>query len=244
MALLSGCSVPREPVPPVGASTPPPSPTATPTPTPIPTPTPTFDRAKRSIDAADSVWVVANKRRPLQPETYAPADLVRVDVPYTNEPFLRAAAAAAAEKLFAAAEAEAGLRLQSLSTYRSYSTQVRVYNDIVASRGQDYANRRSAQPGHSEHQTGLSIDIGSIPASCAFDPCFGDTAHGRWLAENAWRFGFHLRYPQGGTPVTGYDYEPWHYRYVGLELAAELHETGIPTLEEFFGLPAAPDYGG
>jgi D-alanyl-D-alanine carboxypeptidase len=242
--LVAGCAVPRDPILPVDAATPSPTLTRTATPTPTPTPTPTFDRAARSVDDPASLWVVSNKRRPLQPIEYAPADIVRVQVPYTNEPFLRAEAAAAVEALFAAAEAEAGLRLQSLSTYRSYSTQVRVYNDIVANRGQDYANRRSARPGHSEHQTGLAIDIGSIPASCAFDPCFGTTPHGEWLAANAWRFGFLLRYPEGLTPITGFDYEPWHFRYVGPELAAELHETGIRTLEEFFDLPPAPDYAG
>ena len=146
--------------------------------------------------------------------------------------------------LFAAAEAEAGLRLQAQSAYRSYNVQVRVYNGIVASRGQDYADVRSAQPGHSEHQTGLAIDISSLPAVCALDPCFGDTDHGRWLAANAHRFGFHLRYQPEMTPITGYSYEPWHFRYVGVELATELHETGIRTLEEFFGLPPAPTYAG
>ena len=83
-----------------------------------------------------------------------------------------------------------------------------------------------------------------FPASCSLEVCFADTPEGQWVAANAWRFGFLLRYPEGLTPITGFDYEPWHFRYVGPELAAELHETGTRTLEEFFGLPPAPDYAG
>ena len=240
--VLGGCASEREPIP--VPTMPTPTPTVTSTPTPTPTPTPTFDATRYSIDDPASIWVVVNKLRPLNPESYAPADIVRVPVPYANEPFLRQEAADAAVALFAAAEAEAGLRLQAQSAYRSYTVQVRVYNDIVASRGQDYADVRSAQPGHSEHQTGLAIDISSLPAVCALDPCFGDTDHGRWLAANAHRFGFHLRYQPDMTPITGYSYEPWHFRYVGVELATELHDTGVRTLEEFFGLPPAPTYAG
>ncbi len=240
--VLGGCASEREPIP--VPTTPSPTPTVTATPTPTPTPTPTFDTTRYSIDDPASLWVVVNKLRPLNPESYAPSDIVRVPVPYANEPFLRQEAADAVVALFAAAEAEAGLRLQAQSAYRSYNVQVRVYNGIVASRGQAYADVRSAQPGHSEHQTGLAIDISSLPAVCALDPCFGDTDHGRWLAANAHRFGFHLRYQPDMTPITGYSYEPWHFRYVGVELATELHETGVRTLEEFFGLPPAPTYAG
>lgn len=242
VSVLSACASDRVPIPAPTTPTPTVTPTATPTPT--PTPTPTFDAGRYSIDDPASLWVVVNKLRPLQPTSYAPTDLVRVPVAHTNEPFLRQAAADAVVELFSAAEAEVGLRLQSLSAYRSYTVQVSVYNNIVATRGQEYANVRSARPGHSEHQTGLVIDIGSVPAACAFDPCFGSTDHGRWLAANAHRFGFHLRYQPEMTPITGYSYEPWHFRYVGVELATELHETGVRTLEEFFGLPAAPTYAG
>lgn len=240
LVALSSCASEREAIPQPRASAP--SIAATPSPTPTASPTPTFDASRLSIDDPTSLWVVVNKLRPLNPSDYAPSDLVRVPVPYANEPFLRQEAADAVVAMFAAAEAEAGLRMQSQSAYRSYSVQVRVYNSIVASRGQEYANVRSARPGHSEHQTGLVIDISSVPSVCALDPCFGDTEHGRWLAANAHRFGFHLRYPPGMTEITGYAYEPWHWRYVGVELATELYESGVLTLEEFFGLPAAPTY--
>ena len=220
-------------------------PSASPAPTApaTPPPPPAFDRTALSVDDPASLWVVSNKRRPLQPTDYVPADLVPVPVPHTNAPSLRQEAANAAVALVQAARDEAGLELQSLSAYRSYSTQVSVYNGVVANQGQAAADLVSARPGHSEHQTGLAIDFGSIPQVCSLQPCFGETPHGIWLAENAARFGFHLRYPNGATPITGFSYEPWHFRYVGIDLAGELQSTGAVTLEEFFGLPAAPEYG-
>jgi len=225
-----------------------PTPSATPsrsvTPTPTPSPTPTFDPARFSIDDPASLWVVVNKLRPLSLASYSPGDLVRANITATQDMLMRAETAAAAEAMFAAAQSEAGLALRLESAFRSFESQTRIYNGWVNSLGQAGADLTSARPGHSEHQTGFAIDIGAVPASCSLDQCFADTPQGQWLAANAYRFGFTLRYPNGMTPTTGYEFEPWHYRYVGLELAAELHTTGIPTLEEFFGLPAAPDYAG
>ena len=240
--LLGGCAVAREPLALEPTTTTTRTPTAPPTPT--PTPTPTFDTAQFSIDDPASVWVIVNKLRPLGPTSYVPGDLVLADISATQDMPMRADTAAAAEAMFAAAQNEAGLALQLTSAFRSIESQTRIYNRTVGNLGQDGADQVSARPGHSEHQTGLAIDIGSMPAVCAFEACFGDTAHGQWLAANAHRFGFVLRYPRDLTPITGYAFEPWHYRYVGLELAAELRTTGILTLEEFFGLPAAPDYAG
>lgn len=244
LAVLAACAPGAEPAPPVVSELPAPSiPSPSVSPTPTPSPTPTFDRAAFSIDDPASLWVVSNKRRPLQPTDYVPADLVPVPVPFTNAPSLRQEAADAAVAVVQAAREEAGLELISLSAYRSYGVQVAVYNGVVAQQGQEAADLVSARPGHSEHQTGLAIDFGSQPQVCSLQPCFGETAHGVWLAENAHRFGFVLRYPSGATPVTGFSYEPWHFRYVGVALAAEMRATGVATLEEFFGLEAAPDYG-
>jgi zinc D-Ala-D-Ala carboxypeptidase len=239
--LMSGCSAAAErPVDPIAV-------TSTTIPAPVqsveatPPPAPEFDRRALSIDDPASLWVVVNKRRPLAQLDHVPADLRRVDIPYVYEPLLRAEAAAAAEQLVAAARAE-GIQVQSQSAYRSYDSQVRINAETVARLGQAAADLTSARPGHSEHQTGLAIDFSSSQVGCALEQCFAETAPGRWLAENAWRFGFHLRYPEGKTAITGYVFEPWHFRYVGAALAAELRETGILTLEEFFGLPPAPDY--
>lgn len=89
----------------------------------------------------------------------------------------------------------------------------------------------------------MAIDINALPdQGCALEVCWGNTPHAQWLLANSWRFGFIVRYPGDKTAITGYESEPYHLRYVGIEVATELHKTGITTLEEFFGLPAAPDY--
>lgn len=247
-ALVAGIMLltPRPTAAPAPAATPSTTPTATPTPSsPSPTPTPeAFDRERLSIDDPASIWVVVNKRRPLSPADTVPADLVDVPVKYVYAPQLRREAADAAVRMFAAFTAETGLEMQSQSAYRSYTTQVSTYQGWVDQLGQAGADLTSARPGHSEHQTGLAIDVSAVPADCALQACFADTPQGRWLAEHAHEHGFVLRYPQGATAITGYEFEPWHYRYVGVELATEMRRTGTATLEEFFGLPAAPDYAG
>ncbi|WP_233279279.1 M15 family metallopeptidase [Microterricola pindariensis] len=224
-------------------------PSGTPTATPDPTPSeparpspdvtappvlvPSFDKSARSIDDPNSIWLVVNKLRPLNPADYAPADLVTVPVAHTWDPLMRQEASDAIVTMFAAATSEAGLSLASNSAYRSYTTQVELYA------GDD---NLTARPGYSEHQTGLTMDIGATSGVCSLATCFTDTAEGVWLRDNAWRFGYLLRYPADKTAVTGYDFEPWHFRYIGVELSTEMHNTGFTTLEEFFGLPAAPAY--
>src|SRR5690606_19679945 len=122
--------------------------------------------------------------------------------------------------MFAAAKAEGAGEMRIQSAYRSYDAQVGAYSYHVNRLGQERADIASARPGHSEHQTGLTADI-SAGSSCILEACFASTAQGAWLAKNAHRFGFILRYPDGLTDITGYAFEPWHYRYVGVELATE-----------------------
>jgi D-alanyl-D-alanine carboxypeptidase len=218
-----------------------------PTPTPSVTPTPApvgFDKAAQSTDDPSSTWVVVNKPRGLNPPTYVPPDLVYPDVAYVNRQPMRQEAANALVALFQAGKREAGLEFSVQSAYRSYESQTRVYDDDVARNGQAFADTDTARPGHSEHQTGLAVDISAVPAQCSLDACFGETPHGRWLAANAWRFGFLLRYPADKVAVTGFTYEPWHFRYIGVPLATQLHATGVTTLEEFFGLPGGTSYSG
>lgn len=241
LVAVAACAADRGEFPSAGET---PSATATQSPSPTPTPTPTFDKSAQSIDDANSYWVVVNKLRPLNPATYAAADLVDVPVPYIYAPKLRQAAADAVVAMFADFTAETGLTMQSQSAYRSYGAQTSTYNGWVAKLGQEGADLTSARPGHSEHQTGLAIDISAKPAKCSLDQCFADTPQGQWLAANAWKYGFILRYPNGYTAITGYEFEPWHYRYVGVDLATDYHDTGATTLEEYFGLPAAPTYAG
>ncbi|HAK46448.1 MAG TPA: hypothetical protein DCO79_11090 [Spirochaeta sp.] len=180
--------------------------------------------------------VLVNKQRRL-PAGYIPVDLVRVEVPtilvFEEVNHLRQAASEALSAMFAAAEAEQGYKLLARSGYRSYNTQVMLYELNVREYGEEYAKRISARPGTSEHQSGLAMDISSPVVNYQLTEDFGDTDEGKWAAENAHRFGFILRYLKTKEDVTGYTYEPWHLRWVGTELAAEVYNSGL-TLEEFF----------
>ncbi|MCX7522491.1 M15 family metallopeptidase [Microbacterium sp. STN6] len=233
--LLSGCAAtPPSPAAHSSAAVQSTAPAAPDSATPTPT-TPAFRRDAHSTSDPTSIWVIANKKHPLQPADYAPTDLVRPDMRNVNGQPVRQVIAPALAQMLAAA-AQSGLQFQLQSGYRSYATQVSVYNAIVASSGRAAADTSSARPGFSEHQTGLAVDLSAYPASCTLQACFAGTPQGTWLAANAYRYGFVLRYPEGKEQITGYTYEPWHYRYVGTQLAAEMHATGTQTLEEFFGV--------
>ena len=206
--------------------------------------TSSFDKKRYSLNDPTSLWVVVNKGRVL-PSGFVPAHLVVPRVVLSEGSAaenmqLRSEAAAALEKLNTAASAD-GVGLMLVSGYRSYSTQQTVYSGYANSQGQGYADSTSARPGHSEHQTGLAADLGSTTGKCQLDKCFGDLVEGKWLADNAYKYGFIIRYQKDKTSLTGYDYEPWHLRYVGTDLAAEINKAG-QTLEQFFALPAYTDY--
>lgn len=124
-----------------------------------------------------------------------------------------------------------GINISIISGFRSYSSQKSIYNNYVSRDGKAKADRYSARAGHSEHQTGLAVDINSLYTS------FENTNEGRWLNNNAYKYGFILRYPKDGEEITGYMFEPWHYRYVGVQLATKLYNNGNwITLEEYFGI--------
>ncbi|HSW99629.1 MAG TPA: M15 family metallopeptidase [Patescibacteria group bacterium] len=205
----------------------------------------TFNKKKYSTGDANSIWVVVNKPLPLAPLTYAPSDLVTPSIPLRvpgNESMqVRKVTASALEQLFTAAKAD-GLHLMLASGYRSYTYQVGLYTGYVKTQGQSSADQASARPGHSEHQTGLAADIEPDTRKCELDACFGQLSEGIWLAANAYKFGFIIRYPADKVALTGYEYEPWHVRYIGVDLATELHKTGVKTLEEFFNLKSGQKY--
>ena len=184
------------------------------------------------IDSASSLQVVVNKHRPLDPATYVPARLVRVQGERLRSE------AADAYKLLAKAAKGAGVNIIPVSGYRSYSQQASLYDSYVRQYGQATADTLAARPGFSEHQTGLAMDIGNASGVCALQACFATTPAGKWAAQNAKTYGFIIRYPSGAEDVTGYTYEPWHLRYVGKELAGQVSTT----LEGYFGLEPAPDY--
>lgn len=122
-----------------------------------------------------------------------------------------------------------GISLKIVSGYRSYETQAAIFKKNVNLYGEEKANTFSAKPGQSEHQTGLAFDINST------EWAFADTAEGKWLAENCHKFGFIIRYPKGKEELTGYVYEPWHIRYIGISAATEIKNLGV-CLEEYLGV--------
>lgn len=173
------------------------------------------------------------------PADYVPADLVELHAALgdvsryaaAEGQRLRRAAAADLHALFVAAEA-AGVRLEVASAYRSYEYQRRTFGRWVEEDGYEHAVRTSARAGHSEHQLGTVVDLKSRGGPAAWDlDDWAATPEGAWLAENAWRFGFVMSYPRGKEAVTCYLYEPWHYRYLGRELAARVRASGLAPRE-------------
>lgn len=164
--------------------------------------------------------LIANKQHPL-PSTFDPGE-----DPNAREAFGELAAAASLE----------GYQLTAFSTYRTYDRQVELYDNYVARDGVEEADRYSARPGYSEHQTGLAFDIGEVNQEQHWaSSSFADTEAGEWLAENAHMYGFIMRYPKGKEQITGYMYEAWHFRYVGKDIAKEVYEADS-TLEEYLGI--------
>lgn len=192
---------------------------------------PGIDLAAHSPTDPASPWVVVNKRVAVDPVDHEP------DLTTVRGYLVRPDAAPDLTALLAAAEAD-GVHLTLRSAYRGYSKQAAVYEGWVAQLGRAQADAVSARPGHSEHQTGLAVDVGgSSRPECDFEPCFGDTPEGRWVAEHARSFGFLVRYTPENKAVTGYAPEAWHLRWVGRDLAGYLSETGLSTLEEVFDVP-------
>jgi len=145
-------------------------------------------------------------------------------------------AAQALENLFKAAEKK-NIILLGVSGYRNYNYQEKLYNNKVERSGKEEADKFVAQPGESEHQTGLAMDVLSNEYT-TLDEGFKNTKACKWISENCYKYGFIVRYPEGKEGITGYDYEPWHIRYVGVEAAKEISENGI-TLEEYLNTSIA-----
>jgi D-alanyl-D-alanine carboxypeptidase len=162
-------------------------------------------------------------------------------VPGNESMQLRQAAGTALEEMFKSAST-VGIEMTLSSGYRSYTYQVKLYNGYVQSQGQATADTQSARPGFSEHQTGLAADVEPADRSCELQACFADTPAGQWVASHAYEYGFIIRYVEGKEAFTGYNPEPWHLRYVGRELATEMHARNVSTLEEFFGITGGKTY--
>ncbi|WP_254842777.1 D-alanyl-D-alanine carboxypeptidase family protein [Bacillus sp. MRMR6] len=192
---------------------------------------------KNIIQNSTNTMALVNKEFYL-PEDYVPEDLVRPEVPFSfgdvenDKSLMRKEAASALEKMFAEAE-KAGIELFAVSGYRSYERQKILFDAETSRVGIEQAMQVVAIPGSSEHQSGLAMDISSRAVALNLVEGFADTDEGKWLAENAHRFGFILRYPKGKEQITNYIFEPWHFRYVGNKAAQIIHEYNW-TLEEYF----------
>lgn len=183
------------------------------------------------IDSNSSLLRIVSPARRIEAE-YVPSDLTVPDVPMYQTQMLRRDAAAALEDMFAAAKAD-GYDLYLISGYRSYDYQTGLWDYYTDYYGSDYTERMDARPGGSEHQLGLSVDIGTTDDVCRLDTCFGDTGAFAWLQNNSYRYGYIERYPADGESTTGIMYSPWSFRYTGPETAEKLRASG-QTMEEYF----------
>lgn len=194
---------------------------------------------KNVIQNPTNIMSLVNKQFGL-PDGYTPTDLTRPNVAFSfgnqtiEKSYIRAEASTALEKMFTEAKNQ-GVKLLAVSGYRSYNRQVTLFNNEVNRVGEEQAVQAVAVPGNSEHQTGLAMDISSNSANLSLTEAFGETMEGKWLAKNAHQFGFILRYPKGKETITGYQYEPWHFRYVGVKAATIIYEKKL-TLEEYFNI--------
>lgn len=190
----------------------------------------------------NSILLCANKKHKL-PAGYEPADLVVPNVPMNySGTTMRREAASALERMFAGAR-NAGITLRLGSGYRSEAYQRTLYNGYVAQYGAAVADTISSRPGYSDHQTGLAADISDHDGRTYLTEAMENTPEGRWLRDHAHEYGFIMRYPKGKQAITGYAYEPWHFRYVGVSNATAIYNVSVwYTFEEYFGVEGGDYY--
>lgn len=192
--------------------------------------------ARKSNYSNDSdIWKIVNKKQGFNQPDYRANDTQVVPVATLSgrgqdERSMRQVTFGDLEAMFIAAK-NSGVHLKLGSGYRSYSTQKFLFSRYAKQYGEAQASTFSSRPGHSEHQSGLAADLVGSDGSCWVDECFENTSAGKWLNQNAHKYGFILRYPKGKQAITGYKYEPWHFRYVGKDLAIAIKQSGL-TLEE------------
>jgi D-alanyl-D-alanine carboxypeptidase len=189
---------------------------------------------KSEEGAKNEKILIVNRENPLD-KNFSPKNLVKPNTKFIgngdpNVNKLEAIAATALENLFQAAKDE-GIYLLGVSGYRDYNYQKKLYDNAVMNSGKEYADKYTAKPGTSEHQTGLTMDILSENYQI-LDDGFDNTDAYMWVEKNCSKYGFIIRYPKDKENITGYSYEPWHLRYVGKKVAEEIMKNKI-TLEEY-----------
>lgn len=181
-----------------------------------------------TVENPEDITVLVNKVNQI-PEGWVPDDLVEV---IDGGQMLRKEAAEAYEKFYKAASSQ-GIELYSISGYRTNDTQTRYWTNMVNVYGEEYASQYSAFPGRSEHQLGLAMDVSYKTTGDRLSESVADSDIGKFIVSDGYKYGFILRYLKDKVAITNYGYEPWHIRYVGVELATKLHENGL-TLEEYY----------
>lgn len=186
---------------------------------------------KKVINTVNEDYTILVNKTNVLRSNYTPKNLVKLNIEFLSDTSnesrcMEKKAADSLEDLVATAKKE-NIILIGSSAYRSYKSQLRILKEETDKKGVDYADKYVAKPGQSEHQSGLAIDVTNRVR------CFDKTSkEAQWLANNAYKFGFILRYPDGKENITGYNYEPWHIRYVGKDIAKEIYMKNI-TLEEY-----------
>lgn len=186
---------------------------------------------KKVINTANEDYTILVNKTNVLRSNYTPKNLVKLNIEFLSDTSnesrcMEKKAADSLEDLVATAKKE-NIILIGSSAYRSYKSQLRILKEETDKKGVDYADKYVAKPGQSEHQSGLAVDVTNRVR------CFDKTSkEAQWLANNAYKFGFILRYPDGKEDITGYNYEPWHIRYVGKDIAKEIYMKNI-TLEEY-----------
>ena len=188
-----------------------------------------FYKKIHNIENPTDILVLVNKNNRLD-DKYIPPDLETISLEYaTSDKFLRKEAKDSFEKLSSDAK-KLGYTIVAVSAYRDYEYQENLFNNYIKEKGEEYALKCSARPGHSEHQTGLSVDV--MGSNNDYDE-FEKSNEFDWMSNNSYKYGFILRYPKGKEYITGFKYEPWHYRYVGKEVASIIYTEKI-TLVEYY----------
>lgn len=162
-------------------------------------------------------------------EDYVPSNLENISTTYARSGMQLVKEAKEAFETLSENAKKEGMNVIAMSSYRSYDYQVNLYNNYVAQDGKEAADKYSARPGYSEHQTGLAVDVYNLDLPYT---SFEETEEFTWMQENAYKYGFILRFPKDKVDITGYQYESWHYRYVGKKVAKEIKDNNL-TLEEY-----------
>lgn len=188
------------------------------------------NKVVKPTDLSKGNLILVNKFNYLNND-FAPENITPLDLSYSYANNSASKETSEAYKNMAIAAKQDNIHLMANSSYRTYERQEEIYKEFYYTKGISYADKYAARAGYSEHQTGLTIDIFTTGTSTTSN--FEESDAFKWLQENDYKYGFILRYPKGKEYLTGYNYESWHYRYLGVETATKVHNSGL-TYDEYY----------